>query len=152
MKTTKKELSYYRLRLETYLKDYHPHRLADERFISERADMSAKIYEESFLAGATPDEAEETALQVLFEGLHFSEYFFIEQILDNEFSDEVPSELTPELSLLLLKNDAVKAAIAKYNPGDTFDEKPEYDRLYTELTGVILLVIENNSLLKSLKT
>jgi hypothetical protein len=149
---TKKELSYYRLRLETYLKDYHPHRLTDERFISERADMSAKIYEESFLAGATPDEAEETALQVLFEGLHFSEYFFIEQILDNEFSDEVPSELTPELSLLLLKNDAVKAAIAKYNPGDTFDEKPEYDRLYTELTGVILLVIENNSLLKSLKT
>ena len=151
MKTTKKELSYYRLRLEIYLKDYHPHRLADERFIAERADMSAKLYEESFLSGATPDEADEIALQTLFEGLHFSEYFFIEQILDNEFSDEVPSELTPELSLLLLKNDAVKAAIAKYNPDDTFDEKPEYDLLYTELTGVMQFVIDKNKLLKGLK-
>lgn len=75
MKTEKKELSYYRLRLETYLKDYHPHRLGDERFIAERSDASAKVYEESFLAGATPAEADETALQVLFEGLHFSEFF-----------------------------------------------------------------------------
>lgn len=151
MKTTKKELSYYRLRLETYLKDYHPHRLADERFISERADMSAKVYEENFLDGSTPEEADEIALQALFEGLHFSEYFFIEQILDNEFSDEVPAELTSELRLLLLKNDAVKATIAKYNPDDKFDEKLEYNSLYTELTGTIQLVIENNSLLKSLK-
>lgn len=151
MKTTKKELSYYRLRLETYLKDYHPHRLEEEKFISDRSDASANAYEESFLAGATPTEADEIALQVLFEGLHFSEYFFIEQILDNEFSDEVPAELTSKLSLLLLKNDAMKATITKYKPDDTFDEKPEYDLLYTELTGTIQLVIENNSLLESLK-
>ncbi len=151
MKTTKKELSYYRLRLEAYLKDYHPHRLTDERFIINRSNASAKVYEESFLAGTTPNEADETALQVLFEGLHFSEYFFIEQILDNEFSNDVPAELTSELSLLLLQNDAVKAAIAKYNPDDTFDEKPEYELLYTDLTGVIQMVIENNSLLKELK-
>ena len=151
MKTEKKELSYYRLRLETYLKDYHPHRLGDERFIAERSDASAKVYEESFLAGATPAEADETALQVLFEGLHFSEFFFIEQILDNEFSAEVPAELISKLSLLLLKNDVVKATINKHNPDDTFDEKPEYDLLYTELTGTIQLVIENNSLPESLK-
>lgn len=151
MKTTKKELSYYRLRLEAYLKDYHPHRLSDERFITARSDASAKAYEESFLSGASPDEADATALEVLFEGLYFSEYFFIEQILDNEFSDEVPAELTQKLSLLLLKNDTVKATIAKYSPDDKFDEKPEYSLLYTELTGVIQLVIEKNSLLKSLR-
>jgi len=33
MKTTnKKEYSYYRLRLESYLKDYHPERLAENSF------------------------------------------------------------------------------------------------------------------------
>lgn len=149
--TTKKELSYYRLRLESYLKDYHPHRLADERFIADRSDASAKVYEEGFLDGATLGESDKIALQTLFEGLHFSEYFFIEQILDNEFFNEVPAELTSELSLLLLKNDAVKATIAKYNPDDNFDEKPEYDLFYTELTGTIQLVIENNNLLEGFK-
>ncbi len=149
MKT--KELSYYRLRLETYLKDYHPHRLADEAFIAGRCDIAAKTYEASFLAGATPDEADETALEVLFQGLHFSEYFFIEQIIDNEFSKEVPAELSAQLSTLLLKNKSIKATIAKYKPDDMFDEKLEYELLYTELTGVIQLVIDNNSLLKSFK-
>lgn len=151
MKTTKKELSYYRLRLEAYLKDYHPHRLTDEMFIVERSDTAMRTYENAFLSGETPDEADNTALQTLFQGLQFSEYFFIEQILDNEFFDEVPVELMAQLSALLLKNDAVKATIAKYNPDDAFDEKPEYDLLYTELTGVIQLIIENNSLLKELK-
>lgn len=151
MKTTKKDLSYYRLRLEVYLKDYHPHRLAEEKFINSRSDAATYTYEENFLAGANPDEADRLALEVLFDGLHFSEYIFIEQILNNEFSDEVPAELTSELSLLLLKNAAVKATIAKYSPDDTFDEKPEYDLLYTELTGTIQHVIENNSLLDRLK-
>lgn len=150
MKTTKKELSYYRLRLETYLKYYHPHRLSEETFIVERAEAAAKTYEENFLTGTNPDAADEQALEVLFQGLHFSEYFFIEQILDNEFSDEVPAELTANLAGLLLKNDTVKETIAKYNPGDSFDEKPEYESLYTELTGAIQIVIENNNLLKNI--
>ena len=70
---------------------------------------------------------------------------------DDVNNPEVPAELTQKLSLLLLKNDTVKATIAKYSPDDKFDEKPEYSLLYTELTGVIQLVIENNSVLKSLK-
>ncbi len=150
MKTTKKELSYYRLRLETYLKDYHPHRLSEETFIVERAEAAAKTYEENFLAGANTDEADQQALEVLFQGLHFSEYFFIEQILDNEFSDEVPAELTANLADMILKNDTIKETIARYNPGDSFDEKPEYELLYTELTGAIQIVIENNNLLKNI--
>lgn len=41
---------------------------------------------------------------------------------------------------------AVRKTIAKYQPDDMFDGKPEYDLLYTELTGVIRLVIEKNEL------
>ena len=52
MKTTsKKEFSYYRLRLESYLKDYHPERLADEAFIRARSDAAAQAYEDAFRQG-----------------------------------------------------------------------------------------------------
>ena len=41
MKTTnKKEFSYYRLRLESYLKDYPPERLADEAKVKLVPDCS----------------------------------------------------------------------------------------------------------------
>ena len=51
MTQRKKEFSYYRLRLETYLKDYHPERLADEAFIRARSDAAAQAYEDAFRQG-----------------------------------------------------------------------------------------------------
>ena len=47
MKQEKKTLSYYRLRLEVYLKNYHPQLLGDETFIRERSEAAAKTYEEA---------------------------------------------------------------------------------------------------------
>ena len=151
MKTTsKKEFSYYRLRLESYLKDYHPERLADEAFIRTRSDAAAEAYEDAFRQGYPVLEAGYIATEVLFEGLHFSPYQFIEQIIDNEFANEVPAELSGKLSLLLLEHKEVKDTFDRYHPGDDFDEKPEYDRLYTELTGTIATVMEEHDLLKDI--
>ena len=76
MKTTsKKEFSYYRLRLESYLKDYHPERLADEAFIRDRSDAAAEAYEDAFRQGYPVLEAGYMATEVLFAGLHFSPYY-----------------------------------------------------------------------------
>ena len=80
MKTTdKKEYSYYRLRLESYLKDYHPERLADETFIRARSDAAAQAYEDAFRQGYPVLEAGYIATEVLFAGLHFSPYYTLEQ-------------------------------------------------------------------------
>lgn len=84
MKQEKKTLSYYRLRLEVYLKDYHPQLLGDETFIRERSEAAAKTYEEAFLQDNPIGIAESMAMEVLLRGLHFSPYQFIEQIIDNE--------------------------------------------------------------------
>ena len=108
MKQEKKTLSYYRLRLEVYLKDYHPQLLSDETFIRERSEAAAKTYEEAFLQDNPIGIAESMALEVLLRGLHFSPYQFIEQIIDNEFANEVPAELSGKLSLLLLEHKEVK--------------------------------------------
>lgn len=108
MKQEKKTLSYYQLRLEVYLKDYHPQLLGDETFIRERSEAAAKTYEEAFLQDNPIGIAESMAMEVLLRGLHFSPYQFIEQIIDNEFANEVPAELSGKLSLLLLEHKDVK--------------------------------------------
>ena len=139
MTQRKKEFSYYRLRLETYLKDYHPERLADEAFIRDRSDAAAQAYEDAFRQGYPIFEAGHIATEVLFAGLHFSPYYMLEQIIENEFANVVPSDRAEVFALRLLQSDSIRETIAKYEPGDDFDGSPEYDQLYTELTGVIAL-------------
>ena len=143
MKTTnKKEFSYYRLRLETYLKDYHPERLADEAFIRDRSDAAAEAYEDAFRQGYPVLEAGYIATEVLFEGLHFSPYYMLEQIIENEFANTIPSDRAEAFALRLLQSDAIRETIEKYEPGDDFDGSSEYDQLYTELIGVIIDLLE----------
>ena len=142
MTQRKKEFSYYRLRLESYLKDYHPERLADETFIRDRSDAAAEAYEDAFRQGYPVLEAGHIATEVLFAGLHFSPYYMLEQIIENEFANVVPPERAADFALRLLQSDTIRETIEKYEPGDDFDGSPEYDQLYTELTGVIVELLE----------
>ena len=142
MTQRKKEFSYYRLRLETYLKDYHPERLADEAFIRARSDAAAEAYEDAFRQGYPVLEAGYIATEVLFAGLHFSPYYMLEQIIENEFANVVPPERAADFALRLLQSNTIRETIEKYEPGDDFDGSPEYDQLYTELTGVIVELLE----------
>ena len=143
MKTTnKKEFSYYRLRLASYLKDYHPERLADEAFIRARSDAAAQACEDAFRQGYPVLEAGYMATEVLFAGLHFSPYYMLEQIIENEFANVVPAERAADFALRLLQSDTIRETIEKYEPGDDFDGSSEYDQLYTELTGVIVELLE----------
>ena len=142
MTQRKKEFSYYRLRLESYLKDYHPERLADEAFIYDRSDAAAQAYEDAFRQGYPILEAGYIATEILFAGLHFSPYYMLEQIIENEFANVVPPERAADFALRLLQSDTIRETIEKYEPGDDFDGSPEYDQLYTELTGVIVELLE----------
>ena len=142
MTQRKKEFSYYRLRLESYLKDYHPERLADEAFIRDRSDAAAQAYEDAFRQGYPVLEAGHIATEVLFAGLYFSPYYMLEQIIENEFANVVPPERAADSALRLLQSNSIRETIEKYEPGDDFDGSSEYDHLYTELTGVIVDLLE----------
>ena len=142
----KKELSYFRLKLESYMSEHHPERLQDTEFITARADMALTVYCDVVAQGFNHLEAERIASEVLFSGLHFSKYDTLVYILENEFERELPAPLPERLSLLLLANKAVQATFAKYELTDAFAASGQYDRLYTELTGTIVLLIESNNL------
>ena len=146
MTTTKKELSYFRLKLEAYLGEHFPERVNENTFVTARADEALAAYCDAIAQGFSYPEAEVMASEVLYQGLHFSKYDTLVSVLENEFEKELPSPLPERLTPMLLKNKAVQSVFNKYELTDDFGASPEYEKLYTELTGTIVLIIEVNGL------
>ena len=109
MTTTKKELSYFRLKLENYLSEHFPEMLGDKPFITARANEALSTYCDAVAQGFSHPEAESMANEVLHRGLHFSKYDTLVSVLENEFEKELPSPLPERLSPILLKNKAVQS-------------------------------------------
>ena len=61
----KQELSYFRLKLRSYMSEHHPERLHDTEFITTRADMALTAYCDAVAQGFTHLEAESMASEVL---------------------------------------------------------------------------------------
>ena len=146
MTTTKKELSYFRLKLENYLSEHFPEMLSDKPFITARADEALTTYCDAVAQGFSHPEAETMASEVLYQGLHFSKYDTLVSVLENEFEKELPDPLPEKLAPILLNNKTIQAIFAKYELTDDFAASPDYEKLYTELTGTIVLLIEVNGL------
>ena len=142
----KKELSFFRLKLESYMSEHHPEKMSDTEFITARADMALTAYCDAVAQGFNHLEAERIASEVLFSGLHFSKYDTLVSVLEDEFERELPAPLPERISLLLLANKAVQATFAGYELTDAFAASGQYDRLYTELTGTIVLLTKSNHL------
>ena len=108
--------------------------------------MALTAYCNAVAQGFNHLEAERIASEVLFSGLHFSKYDTLVSVLEDEFERELPAPLPERLSLLLLANKAVQATFAGYELTDAFAASEQYDRLYTELTGTIVLLTKSNHL------
>ena len=143
---TKKELSYFCLKLENYLGEHFPEMLSDNQFITARADEALTTYCDAVAQSFSHLEAETMASEVLYRGLHFSKYDTLVSVLENEFEKELPSPLLERLTPMLLKNKAVQRVFDKYELTNDFGASPDYEKLYTELTGTIVLLIEVNGL------
>ena len=140
------ELSYFRLKLTVYLRAHQPELVDDATLVSSRSDAALTAYCDAVAQGFSHSEAESIASNVLFEGLHFSKYDTLVSVLENEFEAELPSPLPEKLAPILLRNKAVQRVFANYHLTDDFAAYPQYEDLYTELTGTIVLILEQNNL------
>ena len=84
--------SYYGLYLLDYLRTNKFEQADDTAFIRERADRAAETYEKARLEGYPADGAQELAMDTLLRGLRYSRYDILREVVENEFSDEVPEE------------------------------------------------------------
>lgn len=140
IKNEQKELSYYGLYLLSYLKENHPDIATDKTFIESRSALAADTYEQARKEEYTPEGAQELAMAALLQGLHFSRYNILIEVLWNEFTEEVPQGDAANLAIKL--QPSLEEIFAKYPLSDDFAYTPEYDALYTELTGAIMIHIE----------
>jgi hypothetical protein len=127
-----------------FLRESHPHLVNDRKFIAARTEAALDAYEKVVLSGDNPLEAGEQANKILFEGLYFSRYDTVKNIFWNEFSKEISEEEAGSWAILLLPE--CESVFATYDLSDDFAHEPEYDLLYTELTGVIALYLENHGI------
>jgi hypothetical protein len=135
------ELSYFGISLKSFLKDSHPLRVNDAAFIAARADSAAQAYSHAVKSGLSHDGAEEIASAILYEGLHFSPCTTLVNIIWDEFAQDIPQEDAREAALLLLP--LCRNVLERYTLSDDFAGSPEHDLLYTELTGLIQILLED---------
>jgi hypothetical protein len=144
MDTQQNDLSYFRLRLQELLNSGFPEKANDQNFIEQRSAWAANTYEAAFRAGNSIKQCDEIAAFILFEGLHFSMFDTVFQVVCNEFDTIMADE---ELRPFALKMFPVcESVFSSYDLNDDFVHGHQYDLLYTELTGTIAIWIQENGL------
>ena len=144
MDTQQKDLSYFRLRLQELLNTSFPEIANDQKFIEERSLWTANAYEGAFRSGNTIEQCNEIANYILFEGLYFSKFDTVFQVVCNEFDTIMADE---ELRPFALKMSLVcEVVFSNYELTDDFAYGYEFDLLYTEITGTIAIWIAENGL------
>lgn len=144
MSAQQKDLSYFKLRLQDLLNSSFPEKAGDKKFIEQRSALAANAYEGAFLSGNTIDQGNEIANHILFEGLYFSKFDTVFEVVCNEFDTLMADE---ELRPFALKMFPIcEPVFSNYELADDFAYTYDFDRLYTELTGTIAIWIEENGL------
>lgn len=132
------ELSYYRLALLSFLKDNHPDLFSDGDFVSERVELAIDTYADCMKDGFDHSQAKALANTNLFNGLQFSKYNTLKKLIWEEFEQEINTDtLATEL---LPQCDEI---FSQYELNDEFSYTAEFDQLYKELTGTVLIWLEN---------
>ena len=135
------DFSYYGLYLLDYLRTNRFEQATDKAFIRERSDRAAETYERARLEGYPADGAQELAMKTLTEGLRYSKYAILREVVENEFAGEVPESKRESFTRKLLP--LVGNVFSVYDlSDDDFALSPDYDLLYTELTGAVVLYID----------
>lgn len=144
MDTQQKDLSYFRLRLQELLNTSFPEKAHDENFINQRSSWATNAYEGAFRSGNPVEQCNEIADYILFGGLHFSKFDTIFQVVCNEFDTRMADEELRPFALKMLR--VCEPVFANYELTDDFAYDYEFDVLYTVLTGIIAIWIEENGL------
>lgn len=144
MDTQQKDLSYFALRLQELLNTSFPEKASDQKFIAYRSRLASHAYEGALMAGNAPQQCDEIANYILFEGLHFSKFDTVFKVVCSEFDTLMADEALRPFALKMFP--VCEEIFTGYELTDDFAYTTAFDLCYTELTGTIALWIEENGL------
>lgn len=144
MNLAPQDLSYFTLRLQELLNTSFPELSGDKVFITHRSRLASHAYKGAFLAGNPIELCNEIADYILFENLHFSQFDTIFRVICSKFDTILSDEELHPFALKMLGE--CKGVFEQYLLNEEFVDSPEFDLLYTELTGSIQIWIEEQGL------
>ncbi|UIR57855.1 DUF1896 domain-containing protein [Sphingobacterium sp. SRCM116780] len=144
MKKEQKDFSYYQLKLQDHIEASFPEKSGDYKFINQRARWAANAYEGAFRSGNHVNKCDEIANFILYEGLHFSKFDTLFEVLTYEFADLLFDFEFRDFAIKVLPQ--CTEVFDNYDLTDDFAYTNDYDLLYTELTGFIAIWIEQNGI------
>ena len=140
-KQEQQELSYYGLYLLRYLMEQHSKKAKDLNFIYQRELLAAETFEMARREGHSVEGAQELAMDALMKGLSMTPWSILMEVLEKEFAVEVDEEQRIPFAEKLLP--LVKPVFEPYDlTQPEFELSTDYVQLYTELTGAVVLYIE----------
>lgn len=138
------ELSYFGTALLAFLRESHPQLSHDKELIRTRSEAAAETYERAVREGNTVAQAMELSNAVLYDGLRFSRYDTIFEVVSEWFPEVLPKQRT---AFCLKMLPVCGAVFDKYRPGDdNYESNPAYQNLLSELAGTIQLNIDEHGL------
>lgn len=141
MKREQQQLSYYGLYLLRYLMEQHSKKAKDLNFIYQRELLAAETFEQARREGHSVEGAQELAMDALMKGLSMTPWSILMEVLEKEFAVEVDEEQRIPFAEKLLP--LVKPIFEPYDlTQPEFELSTDYVQLYTELTGAVVLYIE----------
>jgi len=123
----KMEQDYFTLYLQSYLQSEFPDVLAKltteeiENLVSERVNQAASIFEQERLSGKDVLQAQEVAIADLTNGLSFSIYTFLNNLLETEFLPDYQRLIASEKrqSFLITICPLLEKLVKNYEESDT---------------------------------
>lgn len=144
METTPLNHNIFVGRLAEFILTHHPNRMKDTEFIVERAATAARTFEKSSMDGMTVDEAMAEADRTLFQGLLFSPYHMVRDVLLVHFGYTEEDDELDEFTLQML--DTVHPVIAAHHPDDDFQGSNDYPVLFDEIKESINQYLVRNGI------
>ena len=139
-----RDFLYFKQLLTENLQESFPLLAEDTKLINQRARWAFSAYEGA-LSGENPEsECLKIAKAILFEGLHFSKFDTLVDVLRYEFSHILKENQLRPAAIKVLP--LCEKVFARYNLTDDFLYNIEHDQLYRELKETIAKKLKENGI------
>lgn len=137
-------LDFYVQYLRRHLADHHFDKYNNEKFISERADSALDTYITKFLCGHAPHICQELAMRTLLEGLFFSRYDAVHEVIEEDCWTRLSPETWEPTAVHMTRHPDVKPVLDRHNVnGDYPDDR---QALHDDLLGTITEILDGYGL------
>lgn len=137
-----KNLAYFRSNLQELLDSDFPEKAFDSGFIAKRSSWALNAYRGALQGNNSDEEAEKIANSILFEGLYFSKFNTILEVVTYEFDTYFMDNELRSFALRMLKD--CEEIFNKYDLTDDFAYSNCYDYLYRDIKEYVANRIKIN--------